>query len=109
MEQAPMQGTSVRKPEDCNDMADVRAGVDAIDRELVALLATRFGYMRAAARIKPTRDAVRDEERKRIVIEQACAAARDAGVPVGIVAALWDDLVEASITYEMVEWDAIRG
>ena len=48
------------KPEDCQTMTDVRAGVDALDRELVALLATRFGYMRAAARIKPSRDAVRD-------------------------------------------------
>ena len=41
------------RPEDCTTMAEVRAGVDALDAELVALLATRFGYMRAAARIKP--------------------------------------------------------
>lgn len=109
MEHPSLQDASVRKPENCTAMAEVRAGVDAIDRELVALLAARFGYMRAAARIKPTRDAVRDEERKRIVIEQACAAARVAGVPVDIVAAMWDDLVEASIAYEMAEWDAIRA
>ncbi|WP_228009084.1 hypothetical protein [Cyanobium sp. LEGE 06113] len=36
-------------PEACTTMAEVREGVDALDRELVALLATRFGYMRAAA------------------------------------------------------------
>ena len=49
-------------------MAEVRAGVDQVDRELVALLARRFAYMDAAARIKPTRDAVRDEARKAQVI-----------------------------------------
>ena len=45
-------------PEDCSTMAEVRAGVDALDGDLVRLLARRFAYMRAAARIKPTRDAV---------------------------------------------------
>ena len=56
---------------DCTTMAEVRAGVDAVDRELVALLARRFGYMDAAARIKPTRSAVRDEARKAQVIANA--------------------------------------
>ena len=37
-----------------HDMAEVRQGVDALDRLLVALLAERQGYMDAAARIKPT-------------------------------------------------------
>ncbi|MFA9201732.1 MAG: hypothetical protein ACEQR8_11235 [Cypionkella sp.] len=46
-------------PEDCATMADVRAGVDATDRALMALLDRRFGYMRAAARIKPSRTAPR--------------------------------------------------
>ena len=43
--------------------------------QLVALLATRFGYMRAAARIKTDRASVRDEDRKTAVI--AAAADRE--------------------------------
>jgi len=31
-------------PETCTNMAEVRAGVDAIDAEIVALLARRFGF-----------------------------------------------------------------
>jgi isochorismate pyruvate lyase len=50
-------------PADCTSMAEVRAGVDEIDRRLAALLARRQGYMDAAARIKPARGAVRDEAR----------------------------------------------
>ncbi|MEO0690606.1 MAG: chorismate mutase, partial [Pseudomonadota bacterium] len=49
-----------KQPDACETMIDVRDGVDATDRELVALLERRFGYMRAAARIKPNREAVRD-------------------------------------------------
>jgi isochorismate pyruvate lyase len=90
-------------------MIEVRAGVDALDRELVALLATRFGYMRAAARIKPSRDAVRDEARKASVIAAAAAAAEALGVPPGVVEDIWERLVEGSIAYEFTEWDRIRG
>jgi isochorismate pyruvate lyase len=90
-------------------MEQVRAGVDAIDRQLVALLAERFAHMRAAARIKPDRSAVRDEARKAQVIANARASAEALGAPGDVVAALWDALVEASIAYEMAEFDRTRG
>ena len=96
---------TTRAPQDCTDMAEVRAGVDAVDRALVALLASRFGYMDAAARIKPERSAVRDEGRKAQVIAQARAAAAEMGVPEGVVADLWEQLVEASIAYELEAFD----
>ena len=95
-------------PEDCETMLDVRAGVDATDRELVALLDRRFGYMRAAARIKPTRGAVRDEERKAAVIAAAVQEAEARDLPGDVFADIWERLVEGSIAYEFVEWDRIR-
>lgn len=98
-----------KSPEDCVSMAEVRLGVDALDQQLVALLETRFGYMRAAARIKETRSAVRDEERKKAVIRAASEAAAATGMPKEAIADIWDRLVEASIAYEMVEWDKIRS
>ena len=94
---------------DCSTMAEVRAGVDQVDRELVALLARRFAYMDAAARIKADRTAVRDEARKAQVIANVRLAARDAGLPDAVIAALWDQLVEASISYEFDRYDALRS
>ncbi|TAD71493.1 MAG: chorismate mutase [Sphingomonadales bacterium] len=96
-------------PDDCQTMAEVRAGVDALDRELVALLARRFGYMRAAARIKPSRDAVRDEDRKASVIAAAVAEAGAHAIPADVIADIWERLVEGSIAYEFGEWDRIRA
>jgi isochorismate pyruvate lyase len=93
-------------PDACTTMAEVRAGVDEVDRDLVALLNTRFGFMRAAARIKPDRGAVRDEARKAAVIANASAAAMAAGLPDGLAAHLWETLVEASIAYEFRAFDA---
>ena len=92
-------------PESYGTMEQVRAGVDGIDRQLVALLAERFAHMRAAARIKTDRGAVRDEARKAEVIANARAEAERLGAPGEVVAALWDQLVEASIAYEMAEYD----
>lgn len=90
---------------DCSTMAEVRRGVDQVDRELVALLARRFGYMDAAARIKPERGAVRDEARKAEVIANARAEAVRLGLPGEAVADLWERLVEASIAYELAAFD----
>ncbi|WP_126174824.1 chorismate mutase [Tsuneonella rigui] len=95
-------------PDDCQTMLEVRAGVDQTDRELVDLLARRFGYMRAAARIKQDRATVRDEARKAAVIAAAADRAANAGMPREAIADLWERLVEASIAYELIEWDRLR-
>jgi isochorismate pyruvate lyase len=90
---------------DCSTMAEVRVGVDQVDRELIALLARRFAYMDAAARIKPERGAVRDEARKAQVIHNVRALARAAGLPEAVIGQLWEQLVEASIAYEFDRFD----
>ena len=100
--------TDVLSPDDCLTMTDVRAGVDATDAALVALLERRFGYMRAAARIKPERGAVRDEVRKARVIDNVRALGDSVGLPPERLAAVWEVLVEQSIAYEFDIWDATR-
>lgn len=97
-----------KHPEDCTDMRDVREGVDATDRELMALLARRYGYMRAAARIKQDRGTVRDEARKAQVIENARQGADGRDLPADDLAQIWEQLVESSIAYELTEWDRLR-
>ena len=96
-------------PETCQTMPDVRAGVDAIDAQLIELLDRRFAYMRAAARIKEERGSVRDEPRKAEVIANAVALAEARGLPAALIAQLWDALVEGSIAYEMDEWERTRA
>lgn len=95
-------------PRTCMTMAEVRDGVDALDREIVGLLAERFRYMDAAARIKPAREAVRDEPRKAEVLRNISAHAREEGAPEAAIAELYDRLVEASIAYEFDRFDDLR-
>ena len=100
---------SVKDPIDCANMAEVRAGVDDVDGQILQLLARRFGYMDAAARIKHDRDTVRDEARKAQVIANARKLALELRIPQDVVADIWETLVEGSIAYEFGRWDAQRG
>jgi isochorismate pyruvate lyase len=96
-------------PADCTSMAEVREGVDALDRALVALLAERQRYMDAAARIKPDRAAVRDEGRIEQVVAKIKAAAREAGLAESIAEPVWRTLIDRSIAYEFEAWDQARA
>ena len=100
--------SEIKEPADCLTMTDVRAGVDDVDRQVVALLERRFGYMDAAARIKVDREAVRDEWRKAEVLSKVDAAAEERGVDRALVARLYEDLIETSIAHEFEEWDLVR-
>ena len=75
----PSKAFAAPDPEICETMLDVRAGVDEIDRMLVALIARRQGYMDAAARIKPSREVVRDEARINQVLANVKAEAERQG------------------------------
>ena len=97
------------EPEDCQTMTEVRAGIDAIDRQVVDLIARRFRFMDAAARIKPDRGVVRDEERKAEVLANVDRAAGQAGVDRGLMAHIYEQLIERSIAYEFVEFDRIHA
>ena len=98
-----------KAPQDCQTMAEVRAGVDALDRELVRLLVRRQGYMDAAARIKPTRDAVYDEARIEDVVAKVLVEAKRAGLSADIAEPVWRMLIERCIAHEFERWDAERG
>jgi len=98
----------ITRPELCESMAEVREGVDSLDRQLIALIAERTGYMEAAARIKPSRDVVRDEWRIEDVISKVKAEAERVGLPTAIAEPVWRELVEQSIAYELKVWDKTR-
>ncbi|MDP9086993.1 MAG: chorismate mutase [Pseudomonadota bacterium] len=93
------------EPEACTTMSQVRAGVDDLDRRIVALIARRFGYMDAAARIKPDRGAVRDEQRKAAVKANIDVEAERLTVDRALMARIYEDLIETSIAHEFVRFD----
>lgn len=98
-----------KDPIACETMVDVRAGVDEVDRALVALLVRRQGYMDAAARIKPARTLVRDEARIQQVLDNVKREAWEAGLSWAIAEPVWRTLIEHCIAYELDVYDALRS
>lgn len=93
--------TTPPKPQDCSSMAEVRAGIDALDKTLVQLLKERAGYIDRATELKqangwPARIPDRVEE----VVANARRAAEDAGLDPDLVEQLWRPLIDWSIDRE---------
>jgi isochorismate pyruvate lyase len=95
------------EPRRCRNMIDVRNAVDEIDRRLVDLIALRFRFMDAAARIKTDRRSVRDEARKADVLEKVDSAAARLDVDRSLIARIYEDLIESSIAHELSEFDRL--
>ena len=95
-------------PEQCLTMEEVRAGVDAVDRALVAMLVKRQAYMEAAARIKPDYEHVRVPWRIEQVVQNILSEARKMGLSERIAEPVWRVLIEKSIEHEAKIWQMLR-
>lgn len=96
------------KRKHCADMGEVRVEIDALDREIVALLADRLHYIDEAARLKQSRGQVRDEARIADVLMKVEAEAQRLGADPKVIAAAYRALVEASIVHELEKFDRLR-
>ena len=96
-------------PAACETMIEVRHGVDALDRALVALLAERQRYMDAAARIKPDRDAVHDDARIEDVVAKVLASAQAHDLSPDIAEPVWRLLIDRCIAHEFATYDRTRS
>ena len=90
-------------------MADVRAEIDALDRDIVALLADRLHYIDEAARLKQSRDQVRDEARIADVLAKVEAEAKRLGADPKVVKKAYAALVEASIEHEFIAFGRLKA
>lgn len=95
--------------ETAETMVDVRYEVDRLDKLLVQLLAERQTFMDAAARIKGDRATVHDRPRIEDVVRKVKATAVEAGLSPAIAEPVWRTLIDRSIAYEFVRYDALRG
>jgi len=98
-----------RAPEQCRDMAELRAEIDRLDRALVAMLAERQGYIERAAEIKQDRNVVRDQARIEDVVAKVLVAARKAGLDPKIAEPVWRTLIERCIAHEFDRFDELKS
>lgn len=89
------------RPEDCTTMADIRAEIDRLDAELVALFAQRTAYIDRAAAIKEQVGLpARIEDRVEQVVGNVRRHAVAHGLPPDKLEKLWRKLIDWSIERE---------
>lgn len=93
--------TALTPPRDCATMQALRSEIDALDRQIVTLLARRAGYIDRAAELKPgeglpARIPARVEE----VVARVRAEAVGVGLDPELVETLWRRLIDWSIARE---------
>lgn len=95
-------------PRDCANLDEIRAGMDAIDCEIVALIAQRVAYVRAAAKFKTSSASVAAPERVAAVLKTRREWAETAGLSGQVVEDIYRQLVTYCVSEEHREWGAIH-
>lgn len=94
-------------PERCQSMAELRVQIDAIDTELITLLAMRSRYIDRAVDLKRTEGLpARTVDRVAEVLDKVSATASDKGLDPDLARKLWAELIEWSIQQEIKELGA---
>lgn len=85
---------------DCENMDEVRAEIDRIDKALVELVAERFTYVDRAWQLKDSPDQAVVPWRIQQVIDRVKAHAVEKDLPPELAEALWRQMIGWFIQYE---------
>jgi isochorismate pyruvate lyase len=96
----------MKTPDECANMADIRAEIDHIDREVIALIGKRLQYVQAAARFKTSAESVKAPERFNAMLGQRRLWAEEEELSSDAIEKMYRDLVEYFINEEMAKWKA---
>ncbi|GAA3516422.1 hypothetical protein GCM10022220_65700 [Actinocatenispora rupis] len=92
-----------RRMADPTTLTEVRTRIDAIDADLIRLLADRQSLVRAAAAFKADAQAVRAPDRVARVVALARERAAAAGLDPTVAEAVWRAMIGAFVDLEMTE------
>lgn len=88
-------------PQECCNITDVRNEIDNIDREIIRLLSTRFGYVREVVKYKDgTASGIEASARRNEVMQTRRQWAEAGGLNPDVVEEIYDRLVRYFIEEE---------
>lgn len=96
--------TAYKLPQDCRSLEDIRADVNRIDRELVALLAERNGYALAATAFKKSEADIHAPDHLDAFFAERKRLAREAGLSEAMIERIFRAIVERTIEMQSAIW-----
>lgn len=92
---------NTKAPEACTNITEVRNEIDNIDREIIRLLATRFGYVREVVKYKANNaSSIEASDRHKEVLLTRRGWAQEAGLSPDLIEEIYDRLVKYFIEEE---------
>jgi isochorismate pyruvate lyase len=91
---------SIRPPQDCENMEQVRAEIDRLDAAILDLVAERFGYVDRAWQLKTRKEEATVPWRIQQVIDRVRSRATEKGLPPELAEAMWRQMIGWFIQYE---------
>lgn len=96
----------MKMPNECTNIQEIRIEIDAIDRQVIAIFAKRFAYVKAASKFKTDTTSVRAKERFASMLEQRRIWAQEDGLNPEVIEKLYQDLVTYFIEEELNHWQS---
>jgi isochorismate pyruvate lyase len=94
----------MKKPEECQDMQEIRKEIDQIDKNIIDLLGSRFNYVKAASKFKKDEQAVKAPERFAAMLAQRRRWAEENNLSPDVIEKMYRDLVGYFIEQELSHW-----
>jgi len=94
----------MKTPTDCTSLGDVRAAIDHVDQQMIALLGLRADYVRAAAAFKTGEGAVAAPERQAAMLQARRRWAEREGLDADFIERLFREVVAHFISRELEHW-----
>ncbi len=94
------------QPDKCSSLDEIRAGMDAVDQQIITLISERVVFVRAAAKFKTSSANVAAPERVAAVLKTRLEWAEAKGLDGVVVEGLYRDLVAYSVSEEHKQWEA---
>jgi isochorismate pyruvate lyase len=93
----------------CHSLEEVRTQIDALDRQIVALLAERGAYVKQAARFKKNTDDVKAPQRVEQVIAKVKALAEELGAHPAVTEQVYRAMIAGFIEAELAEHASLQA
>lgn len=92
----------MRKPEDCQNIEEVRFEIDIIDEEIISLISKRFGFVKEVVKYKtPTKDSIIAQERYDAVLVKRREMAIEKGLNPDVIEQMYKLMMNYFIGEEL--------
>ncbi|WP_444935834.1 isochorismate lyase [Microbulbifer sp. JMSA004] len=100
---------AMKLPMECENLNEIREGIDSIDREIIRLLQQRMGYVLSAAQFKPDESSIPAPDRVASMLIDRRRWAEEDQLSADYIEQLFSGIIQWFINQQKLHWRAEHG